>query len=664
MKIQYKLTAYILSTTIMLLVALSFLFYWHYKDIALTDAKELMQTAAVVESDQLSNLLVEKAKLAIDMTISDTLIRELGRSNSKYGSLSNTKRKSQIDKLNSRWKKISTSEHPFVRRFTHNSVASLLQKKQQALPGEIGEIFLTNRYGLVVGSTNKLTTIAHSHKYWWQAANNNSKGRIFFDDRGYDESVEGYVIGIVVPIKQNNQIIGILKCNFNLLGSLSRFLDDFNKHGNSKAILARSGGRVVLGNGMRPLSTKLSDLMQKTLVQGVAGSAFMNTESGRQLVAYSPVSLTYGSDVYGFGGRYKSADHSAGNTGEGWFIIVTEGIDSVLSPALESARWLIGSGLVFLLLIGVAAHLLGKKAAQPILALTKRVQRIGKGHIDEPLQIQSYDEMGILGKAFNEMTKELKETTVSKDSLEELVEERTKELKTAQSELLRKEKLATLGQLTATVSHELRNPLGAMRPSMFVIQKRSDKKDEKMQQAIERVDRNVTRCDRIIDELLDFTRTTEIETQATNIDAWLNTTLSEITIPKGIELVYQPGLGELELGIDTGRMRRALINIIDNACQAMTSEDNPNQGKKDATLTVTTHLNDGRAEIEVSDTGPGIPDDVLPKIFEPLYSTKTFGVGLGMATIRQIAQQHGGDVEIKSTNSKGTTVGIWLPQTM
>jgi len=111
-------------------------------------------------------------------------------------------------------------------------------------------------------------------------------------------------------------------------------------------------------------------------------------------------------------------------------------------------------------------------------------------------------------------------------------------------------------------------------------------------------------------------------------------------------------------------MRRALINIIDNACQAMTTEDNPNQGKEGATLTIATHLNDGRAEIEVTDTGPGIPDDVLPRIFEPLYSTKTFGVGLGMATIRQIAQQHGGDVEIKTSNGKGTTVGVWLPNTV
>ncbi len=203
-----------------------------------------------------------------------------------------------------------------------------------------------------------------------------------------------------------------------------------------------------------------------------------------------------------------------------------------------------------------------------------------------------------------------------------------------------------------------------MRPSMLTIQKRSDKKDEVMQQAIARVDRNVIRCDRIIDELLDFTRSAEIDTRATRIDAWLNATLSEIDLPKGIELVHQAGLGELELEIDTGRLRRALINIINNACEAMASEDNPDRGKDGATLTITTHLKDGRAGIKVTDTGSGIADDVLPMIFEPLFSTKTFGVGLGMLTIRQIVRQHGGDVEIKVTGSKGTTVEMWLPCTM
>lgn len=247
-----------------------------------------------------------------------------------------------------------------------------------------------------------------------------------------------------------------------------------------------------------------------------------------------------------------------------------------------------------------------------------------------------------------------------REHLEERVLERTQELHDAQDELVRKERLATLGQLTATVSHELRNPLGAMRPSLYVIEKKSDKTDERIQSAIERIDRNINRCDHIIDELLDFTRITELELKPTLIDKWLTSVILEQIIPEEILLKKDFGLNNIELAVDTDRLRRAVINAIENSCHSM-MDDNQQSIKNNAHIHIKTCVSNNRVEIIIKDTGRGIAKDVIDKVFEPLFSTKSFGVGLGMPAIKQIMQQHGGEVEVESEEGKGTTVTLWLP---
>jgi len=169
------------------------------------------------------------------------------------------------------------------------------------------------------------------------------------------------------------------------------------------------------------------------------------------------------------------------------------------------------------------------------------------------------------------------------------------------------------------------------------------------------VERNVTRCDRIIDELLSYTRSNELDRVSTPIDAWVNETLDELAVPNEVTLVRRVG-SEATVDFDQERVRRALINVVDNACQAMlAAEGGPR------TLTVTTQQSGPRVEIRVDDTGPGIPAHEIERVFEPLYSTKSFGVGLGLAIARRTMQHHGGDVEMESTVGSGTSVVLWLP---
>jgi len=248
------------------------------------------------------------------------------------------------------------------------------------------------------------------------------------------------------------------------------------------------------------------------------------------------------------------------------------------------------------------------------------------------------------------------------ETLERRVEERTTELRAAQEDLLRAERLATLGQLTATVSHELRNPLAAAKTSTLVIKQRLDGADDKVTAALGRIERGITRCDRIVDELLDFTRVAVVDLEPTALDPWLAEVIAEQNLPDEVTLHREFGVGEATVPIDPDRLRRAVINVLENACQAMIGgqTSGPDGAGNAGILTVRTRRRDGRIEIDVVDTGPGIPDDARARVFEPLFSTKSFGVGLGLPVVKQIMEQHDGGIDIEAAPGGGTLVRLWL----
>jgi signal transduction histidine kinase len=211
------------------------------------------------------------------------------------------------------------------------------------------------------------------------------------------------------------------------------------------------------------------------------------------------------------------------------------------------------------------------------------------------------------------------------------------------------------------VSHELRNPLGAMRTSMYVVEKKAEAGESGMEAAIHRVNRNITRCDQIIDELLDYTRIRDLDLKAREIDSWLDTVVGEQVVPDGVAVTRKFGAPGLELAIDSDRLRRAFINVLENAVQAADSVREKAGKAHRPRISVGTRVRDDRLEILVSDNGPGVPEDIREKIFEPLFSTKSFGVGLGLPTVRQIMHQHGGGVEIGSRRGGGAIFALWLP---
>jgi PAS domain S-box-containing protein len=234
------------------------------------------------------------------------------------------------------------------------------------------------------------------------------------------------------------------------------------------------------------------------------------------------------------------------------------------------------------------------------------------------------------------------------------------DLEKAHEELLRQERLVTLGQLTATVSHELRNPLGAIRTSAYVVRQKLADSDPQLGAAIERIVRNVVRCDRIIDELLDFGGFRGAELEPTTVEAWLGGVLDSQPVAESVTVVRDFEAGGAICSIDREALHRVVVNLYDNACHAMVSMEGADACAQ-RVLTVGARRVGDSLEIEFRDTGVGVPEDILPRLFEPMFSTKAFGVGLGLPVVRKIAEQHGGSVDISNNEDGGGAARLTLP---
>ncbi|MCH8887301.1 MAG: GHKL domain-containing protein, partial [SAR324 cluster bacterium] len=233
-------------------------------------------------------------------------------------------------------------------------------------------------------------------------------------------------------------------------------------------------------------------------------------------------------------------------------------------------------------------------------------------------------------------------------------------LESAQEELVRKEKMAALGQLTATVSHELRNPLGTIRTSVFSIIKKTSPDKLGIAKSLARIDRSITRCDNIISDLLDYTRNRAPKPSPTDVDQWIAELMKEQDVPDWLELEFKLAVENRPVELDQEYIRRAVINLYDNARQALEGGKDGSNGKKPK-ITIGARIEKKWLKISVKDTGPGMSQEVLDKIFEPLFSTKTYGIGLGLATVRQIVEMNGGTISIKSRLGKGTQALLKLP---
>jgi signal transduction histidine kinase len=209
-----------------------------------------------------------------------------------------------------------------------------------------------------------------------------------------------------------------------------------------------------------------------------------------------------------------------------------------------------------------------------------------------------------------------------------------------------------LGQVTSSVAHEIRNPIGVIKNSVYYLNlKLKDTSNEKIAKHLKIMERNINSADRIISDLLEIGRNKSSHLESTGLDTILESTFARLIIPKDIEVIKK--LDKIpKVQVDPEHIERLFLNIIQNAFAAM-----PQGGK----LTIQLSISGNYIEISFQDSGEGIPKENLQKLFTPLFTTKTKGLGLGLIICRQIVEAHKGEIKISSNVGEGTLVVIRLP---
>jgi len=308
----------------------------------------------------------------------------------------------------------------------------------------------------------------------------------------------------------------------------------------------------------------------------------------------------------------------------------------------------------------------------PVLRLHEGTRRIAAGDLDTPLEVRGDNELSRLAEAFNRMQNELRdareELTEWSRTLEQKVEAKTKALHLAERQVLHMETMASLGKLSATVAHELNNPLsGILTYARLIKRELADQRlDGPVREELERylnlVDKECSRCGAIVHNLLTFARRRGGEMARVDVREVVERGLMLVRHHlemRNIRLRVETGASDTALTADAGQLEQALLALLMNAIEAMP----PAEGVE-RTLTVRLAGDAEGLLIEVADTGVGIPPDALPHIFEPFFSTKggESGVGLGLAVVYGIVNRHGGTIDVETEVGKGTTFRMRLPR--
>lgn len=298
--------------------------------------------------------------------------------------------------------------------------------------------------------------------------------------------------------------------------------------------------------------------------------------------------------------------------------------------------------LVFFIGIIIACFL-SRHYTRPIKMLAQSAMMVASGNFDQKVEGKGGDEMGQLFESFNFMVERLRESRNYEKRLREA------------------EHLAGLGQLSRNIAHEIRNPLNFMNLSIAHIDEKYRPEDpgrqERFDALVGGIKLEIQRLNKLVSDYLDYSKPIRLNLQKVEIERLVDEIIDLIRAraeKEGISIVKEYHTGN-ELEMDKDLIKSCILNIVSNAFQAMSTS-----GKKKV-LSLKTETAGDRLILSIADSGGGVPAANLPKIFDPFFSTKPDGLGLGLSITKRITEEHGGDIEFRSTEGEGSEVRLLLP---
>lgn len=394
--------------------------------------------------------------------------------------------------------------------------------------------------------------------------------------------------------------------------------------------------RLLLGNAAGGAWTDLSGPVDPPVTDGEVGSSPATFETGgrRRLGVATEV------------------------PGSPWLLWVDLPREVVLRPARDFLRQLAMQAGLLLLGSAAVGYGLSRQVTRPVEQLIGAAEGLAGGDLDREVPVHRRDEVGRLARAFDRMRHQVAE---AHRRLEFRVQERTEELRQAletlretQEELVRQERLAILGQLASGVGHELRNPLAVMTNAVYYLDMVLDEPTPEVKEYLGILRHQIGLSERIVSDLLDFARIKPPQREALSLPELAEQQLERVEVPPQVEVRFDSPPDLPRALCDPMQVGQVILNLLTNAVQAM--------DQAGGTLTLRSRCVGGEAvELQVCDSGPGVAADLHEKIFEPLFTTKARGIGLGLAVSRSLAEANGGALTLAERSGPGAVFALRLP---
>lgn len=510
---------------------------------------------------------------------------------------------------------------PYQHRMVYESIFEELRYLVEFYKKEynydvINELFITNQDGAHIISNMDDLDARHDDQMWWTTA---SAKRIYIGEFEYNEKHGTHSLVVAYPILDDaGSFIGAMRVAVSIDDLLHDFLIDADILSESKknVMLLDSAGQVIYEKD-RYYPNKAAPYFDR--LEGGSGTIEYSDNGVAKMVSYA-------SSV-----GYKDF------TGFDWTVVIERDEAVILSDFVDLRNNVIISTTILMVSAVALSLILSHFVTKPLGQISKLTGRLGKGDFDTKLRQSKINEINTIADSFNTMEVSLKKLLQTEKELAEA------------NARIKNERLTAIGELAASMAHDMKNPLGTIKSGIDIMKRHGKADNPELAEVMQRVNRAIMRMSHQVEDVLNYVRFTPLDVKPASIRSIIQSAVRSIEVPKAVAVQVQ---GEdAELQCDEKKLEIVFINLILNAIQAI--------GDGPGSVTIRTRADAGNVAVEIEDSGPGIPDEVVSEIFKPLVTTKLKGTGLGLASCKNIITQHGG--KISFTNNP-TVFTVILPK--
>ena len=713
MRLRTKLILAISTIIAFSIVIGSYFFYIFEKELEASIQNRFVYLAQQ-KSLHIDHILDGNINEATMLAFMPLIIDTIKESNRQFNKYDREAVQALINERDRRWIE-EKKEYDLALRIYGNKLSNYLREIMKVDVSRYGEIFVTNRWGVTVAMSKVTSDYNQSDEYWWEYSYDNGKGRVFIDDRGFDESVKAPVVGIAVPVREKGEVIGVIKIKYKLKDILEIVKPD-ELDILSTIMLVRSQGDIIISSGELGKHEVISGSEQQLISGDIYEGTFEDIHMGiKYLMFFSKLKTNIFT-------RILNSSEGRGISGEKWLptkwvLIVDVNKEAVLSNVANQKRKFF-IYLASMILLGIVlAIIFVRSIIHPLIALSEHSREIAKGDLEKEVKVRSKDEVGQLAQDFDDMRLKLKESyrgledkvmektgeislTVEKlqklnedlhdtqgamlnlvedledsksklevevgerrkaqeklkkhhDHLEEIVQMRTAELEISNREL--EVAVRELEAFSYSVSHDLKAPLRAINGFATIISEDYSKLlDVEGQRLLKVIQDNANNMGQLIEDILTFSRMGRKPIEKTSID--MERHVKEIF--QDIRSNYPDRNIHMDLKSvppcmgDKAMIKQLLTNLLSNSVKFTSS-------REIAEIEIGSMEENGNIVYYVKDNGVGFDMDFKDKLFglfQRLHGHSEFeGTGVGLAIVQRLVHRHGGQVWAEGKVDEGAT---------